>query len=95
MRGFGERFRRPGRGNDKGKVEGVVGYARRNFLVPVPRCANWEELNTRLLEQCRKRRQQRLRGNQVTIGERLEKDRAALLPLPRRRTKPATNEPGK
>jgi len=35
-----------------------------------------------LLEQCRKRRQQRLRGNQETIGERFEKDRAALLPLP-------------
>ena len=28
--------RRPGKGNDKGKVEGLVGYARRNFLVPVP-----------------------------------------------------------
>jgi hypothetical protein len=35
-----------------------------------------------LLEQCRKRRQQRLRGTQETIGERFEKDRAALLPLP-------------
>jgi transposase len=79
---FQERFGRPGKGNDKGKVEGLVGYTRRNFLVPVPRCASWEELNTRLLEQCRNRRQQRLRGNQETIGERFEKDRAALLPLP-------------
>src|SRR5271154_1848353 len=79
---FEERFGRPGKGNDKGKVEGLVGYARRNFLVPVPRCASWEELNTHLLEQCRKRRQQRLRGKQETIGERFEKDRAALLPLP-------------
>src|SRR5260370_36190068 len=32
---FAERFGRPGKGNDKGKVEGLVGYARRNFLVPV------------------------------------------------------------
>src|SRR6202163_1598196 len=79
---FRERFGRPGKGNDKGKVEGLVGYARRNFLVPVPRCASWEELNTHMLEQCRKRRQQRLRGKQETIGERFEKDRAALLPLP-------------
>jgi len=79
---FQERFGRPGKGNDKGKVEGLVGYARRNFLVPVPRCASWDELNTHLLEQCRKRRQQRLRGKQETIGERFEKDRAALLPLP-------------
>src|SRR3990172_4825856 len=79
---FQERFGRPGKGNDKGKVEGLIGYARRNFLVPVPRCASWEELNTRLLEQCQKRRQQRLRGHEQTIGERFEKDRAALLPLP-------------
>ena len=33
---FEDRFGRPGKGNDKGKVEGLVGYARRNFLVPVP-----------------------------------------------------------
>ncbi len=79
---FAERFGRPGKGNDKGKVEGLVGYARRNFLVPVPRCASWEELNIHLLEQCRKRRQQRLRGHEQTIGERFEKDHVALLPLP-------------
>ena len=36
---FAERFGRPGKGNDKGKVEGLVGYARRNFMVPLPRCA--------------------------------------------------------
>ena len=30
---FADRFGRPGKGNDKGKVEGLVGYARRNFLV--------------------------------------------------------------
>ena len=33
---FLDRFGRPGKGNDKGKVEGLVGYARRNFLVPLP-----------------------------------------------------------
>jgi transposase len=79
---FAERFGRPGKGNDKGKVEGLVKYARRNFLVPVPRCASWEELNTNLLEQCRKRCQQRLRRHEQTIGERFEKDLAAMLPLP-------------
>jgi transposase len=34
---FVDRFGRPGRGNDKGKVENLVGYARRNYLVPLPR----------------------------------------------------------
>ena len=33
---FSDRFGRPGKGNDKGKLEGMVGYTRRNFLVPVP-----------------------------------------------------------
>ncbi len=31
---FEDRFGRPGKGNDKGTVEGMVGYVRRNFLVP-------------------------------------------------------------
>ena len=33
---FDDRFERPGKGNEKGKVEGLLGYARRNFLVPIP-----------------------------------------------------------
>ena len=31
---FEDRFGRPGKGNDKGNVEGTIGYGRRNFLVP-------------------------------------------------------------
>ena len=79
---FAEKFGRPGKGNDKGKVEGLVGYARRNFLVPVPRCASWEDLNAKLREQCRKRRERKLRGHEEAIGERFEKDKEMLLPLP-------------
>jgi transposase len=30
---FADRFGRPGKGNDKGKVEGLVGWTRRNLLV--------------------------------------------------------------
>jgi len=36
---FAEKFGRPGKGNDKGDVENLVGYARRNFMVPIPRAA--------------------------------------------------------
>jgi hypothetical protein len=39
-------------------------------------------LNTYLAGQCRKRRERRLRGHTETIGERFERDRAAMLPLP-------------
>jgi hypothetical protein len=79
---FAEKFGRPGKGNDKGKVEGLVGYARRNFMVPRPRFATWDEFNAHLLVQSQKRRERKLRGHQQTIGERFEKDRERLLPLP-------------
>ena len=80
---FTDRFGRPGKGNDKGKVEGLVGYSRRNFLVPVPVFADFEALNEHLLDKCRKRLADRLRGHDGTIGERLERDLAAFQkPLP-------------
>ena len=79
---FADRFGRPGKGNDKGKVEGLVGYARRNFMVPIPRAESFVALNAQLLECCRRRLDDRLRGHAETIGERLVRDQAAFLPLP-------------
>jgi transposase len=79
---FADKFGRPAKGNDKGKVEGLVGYARRNFMVPIPRVSSWEELNTRLEAESQKRRLRRLRGHAETIGERFERDHRAMLPLP-------------
>jgi transposase len=79
---FAGKFGRPGKGNDKGNVEGLVGYARRNFLVPVPHTASWEELNTHLRQECVKRRERKLWGHSETIAERFERDREKLLPLP-------------
>ena len=51
-----DRYGRPGKGNDKGAVEGQVGWARRNFMVPLLLFASWEAFNLGLEEQCRKRR---------------------------------------
>src|ERR671912_1128807 len=79
---FLDRFGRPGKGNDKGKVEGLVGYARRNFLVPIPTAASFTELNARLEQHCLDRLSDRLRGHAESIGERLERDLAALQPRP-------------
>jgi transposase len=79
---FADKFGRPAKGNDKGKVEGLVGYARRNFMVPIPRVSSWEELNTRLETESQKRRLRRLRGHTEAIGERFKRDHAAMLPLP-------------
>ena len=52
---FADRFGRPGKGNDKGKVEGLVGFARRNYLVPIPQAASFAALNEHLLADCRRR----------------------------------------
>ncbi len=79
---FADKFGRAAKGNDKGKVEGLVGYARRNFMVPIPRVSSWEELNTRLEAESQKRRLRRLRGHTESIGERFKRDHAAMLPLP-------------
>ncbi|MDH3371620.1 MAG: IS21 family transposase [Gammaproteobacteria bacterium] len=79
---FEDRFGRPGKGNDKGKVEGVVGYARRNFMVPLPRFASFDDLNAWLEDQCRRRMSDKLRGHNETIGERLKRDIAAFQELP-------------
>ena len=79
---FEDRFGRPGKGNDKGKVEGMVGYVRRNFLAPVPSFQSFDALNAHLEERCLARMDSVLRGHDETIGQRMERDLEALLPLP-------------
>jgi transposase len=80
---FADRFGRPGKGNDKGKVEGLVGYIRRNAMTPMPVAASFEALNEHLAKACRTRRGAVLRGHADTIGERLRADLAVFMPLPR------------
>jgi len=79
---FKDVFGRPGRGNDKGNVEGLIGFARRNFMVPIPKYDSYDAFNKHLEEQCRKRQEYRLRGHSRTIGELLEEDKKVFLPLP-------------
>jgi transposase len=70
------------RGNEKGVVEGTGGYARRNFLVPVPQVADYDALNAYLLDCCRSDLQRRLRGQTGVKAELLKDDQAAFIPLP-------------
>jgi hypothetical protein len=77
-----DRYGRPGKGNDKGAVEGLVGYARRNFMVPIPHFATWEAFNLWLEAQCRKRQADVLRGHSDSIGQRLVRDLDAMMDLP-------------
>ena len=77
-----DRYGRPGKGNDKGNVEGLVGYSRRNFMVPIPRFATWDAFNAYLEDQCRRRQADVLRGQSETIGQRLAQDLASMADLP-------------
>jgi len=78
-----------------GSVEGIVGWSRRNFMVPLPHFATWDDFNAWLEEQCRKRLADVLRGHSESepmerqwserhwrTGERLQRDLEAMMPLP-------------
>jgi len=79
---FKHHFCRVARGNEKGVVEGLVGYGRRNTMVPVPEFSSFTALNDYLAACCIGDLNRRVRGKPEIKAERLEIDRAALLPLP-------------
>ena len=86
---FGDRFGRPGKGNDKG----MVGCARRNFLVPIPRVESLAVLNAHLERKCLERMDAVLRGHSETIGQRMERDLEARCRCRRRPARPAASRP--
>jgi transposase len=79
---FTDRFGRPGKGNDKGKVEGLVKNGRRRFLTPVPVAASFADLNARLEAACLLDQDRKAGRHEETIGERLLSDLSAFRPLP-------------
>jgi transposase len=80
---FEEHFCLVRRANEKGHVERLLGYARRNFLVPVPEVASLVALNETLAECCLADLEHRTRGKSGPKGELLVEDQAAFLPLPK------------
>jgi len=79
--GFQTEFCNPGRGNEKGGVEGEVGYFRRNHLVPLPKVKDLGELNAYLRVCCQQDEQRRIHGKAHTVGEAMRIEREHLLPL--------------
>jgi len=79
---FEARFCNAGCGHEKGGTEGLVGYARRNFLVPVPIVDSLEELNEKLLEDCIRYGDHRITGKEDTVRVLFEKEKDHLLTLP-------------
>jgi transposase len=83
------------RANEKGHVEGLVGFARRNFMVPVPQIDDLEEFNEQLAQSCRADLERRLRGQPTTKQGLLEEEQHSLLPLPKQSFEARRVEPGK
>lgn len=70
------------RANEKGHVENLIGFARRNFLVPLPRVDSIETLNQQLEQACREDQQRTVRGQAATKAQLLAEEQTAFLSLP-------------
>lgn len=83
---FQSRFCTPGRGNEKGSVENLVGYVRRNALVPYTRAfASFTALNEHLRAWCERER--------VRHDEAWQSERAVLQELPGHPFRASTSRP--
>jgi transposase len=79
--GYQSAYCNPAKGNEKGGVEGELGWFRRNYLTPVPEAENLEALNEQLMEMCIAARKRTIQGRSVSIFETSVEEGAALLPL--------------
>jgi hypothetical protein len=82
---FASRFCTPGQGHEKGGVESGVGYARRNFLVPLPVVSSFGELNALLLAACVRDDQRQVDRQPHPIGEAWRLEQPRLRPQPEHR----------
>ena len=73
-------FCNPASGNEKGLVEGLVGYTRRNICAPVPKAETMADLNRMLQEKCRKYLSHQIRGKEANVGAMLAQEK--LYPFP-------------
>ena len=81
---FESHFCTPGQGHEKGGVEHGVGFGRRNFMVPIPEVASFEELNALLRAKCLADDNRQVKGQADTIGQAWQREKAYLRPLPER-----------
>lgn len=78
--GYRSEYCNPAKGNEKGGVEGELGWYRRNCLVPVPEAKDLAALNGQLLAACVANRDRTIHGKGTTVGEASHYERAFLLP---------------
>jgi hypothetical protein len=66
----------------KGGVEGLIGLARRNYMVPVPEAANLDELNEKILGRCVAYGNHKIAGRDRTVSALYEEEKERLPVLP-------------
>jgi hypothetical protein len=81
--GFEVTFCNPDSGHEKGNVENKVGYARRNYFVPLPSVPSVQEWNRELFKLCELDNAREHYKKKIPICELFLEDQQALLPLPR------------
>jgi transposase len=79
---FESHFCTPRQPHEKGGIESDVGFSRRNYLVPPPKVASFQELNQFLLQKCVEDDSRIVDGQDKTIGEAWEQEKTQLLSLP-------------
>ena len=78
--GYRSEYCNPAKGNEKGGVEGELGWYRRNCLVPVPEAKDLASLNEQLLAACASAETERSSAK-PDGGQAGQRERRHLLPL--------------
>ena len=87
--GFEAVFCNPASGNEKGLVEGLVGFMRRNVCVPVPHVETIHELNSLLEAKCTQYLNHKIQGKPAPVGELFAQEQEKFYPLPKYKYDPA------
>ena len=79
---FDARFCNPAAAHEKGGTEGMIGYTRRNYLVPIPVVDSFADLNERLLNACLRHGSHRTQGRTENVDCLFAREKEHLIPLP-------------
>ena len=80
---FNPKFCNVRSGNEKGLVENLVGFVRRNTMVPIPRIKGLEELNLIIEESCNNYLEaHKINGESLSVKEKFQIEANNLLALP-------------
>ena len=79
---FSTDYCNPRSGKEKGLVENLAGYVRRNALVPMPKVTSFDELIYQLWNHCQSYINHSIKSRTGTVGENFFLENSVLLPFP-------------